>query len=448
MSQGAEHGFEPTLIPSAAFDFQSSLVSWACRKGRAAIFADTGLGKTLIQLAWADNVVRRTNRSVLLLTPLAVAHQTVAEATKFGIECVRSGDGALPSSPRVVVANYQRLQHFDPCDFAACVLDESSILKSFDGATRSAITSFMRTIPYRLLCTATAAPNDYTELGTSSEALGYLGHVDMLTTFFKNDNNTSTAGGDRMYGGAAQWRFKGHAATPFWRWVCSWARAIRRPSDLGFSDGRFELPPLTQTEHLVKATTGKAGSLFALPAVGLDEQREERRRTITERCEKVASLVNDTKQPALSWCHLNAEGDLLARLIPDAVQVSGSDDDDAKEEAFLAFARGDIRVLITKPSIGAWGLNFQHCAHVTMFPSHSYEQTYQGIRRCWRFGQLRPVQVDIVASEGEAGVAQNLKAKQAKADTMFSQLVAEMNQATTIDSTTHFTKATEVPSWL
>lgn len=251
-----------------------------------------------------------------------------------------------------------------------------------------------------------------------------------------------------MYGGAAQWRFKGHAENPFWRWVCSWARAIRRPSDLGFDDNRFALPPLTQTEHLVKASEAKAGALFSLPAVGLDEQREERRRTVKERCEKVASLVNPTGHPALVWCHLNAEGDLLSKLIPDAVQVSGGDDDDAKEEAFIAFTRGEIRVLVTKPQIGAWGLNFQHCAHVTMFPSHSYEQTYQGIRRCWRFGQQRPVQVDIVASEGEAGVAKNLQQKQAKADSMFTRMVSEMNRAVSINNTTHFTNETQVPSWL
>jgi hypothetical protein len=217
---------------------------------------------------------------------------------------------------------------------------------------------------------------------------------------------------------------------------------------VGGDDTRFVLPPLTQTEHVITTKKAREGMLFALPAVGLDEQRDERRRTINERCERVAALVNDTGRPALSWCHLNAEGDLLAKLIPDSVQVSGADSDDAKEEAFIGFMRGDIRVLVTKPSIGAWGLNFQHCAHVTMFPSHSYEQTYQGIRRCWRFGQTRPVQVDMVTSEGEKGVLENYQRKALAADRMFTGLVAEMTRATHIERSRNFTTKTEVPSWL
>lgn len=446
--QGADTGFPPVWMPSEAFDFQQTVIDWSVRKGRAAIFADTGLGKTLMQLAWADNVVRKTNRPVLLLTPLAVAHQTVTEAAKFGVDTVRSGDGTMPTSAKVVVTNYERLHHFTPDTVAGVVCDESSILKSFDGERRTAITEFMRTVPYRLLCTATAAPNDYIELGTSSEALGYLGYTDMLGRFFKADNDTSAAGGERMYGGKVGFRFKGHAELAFWRWVTSWARALRKPSDVGGDDTRFVLPPLVQTEHVIKARTPKPGALFNLPAVGLDEQREERRRTIGERCERVAELVNGTGQPALTWCHLNAEGDLLAKLIPDAVQISGADSDDAKEEAFLGFVRGDIRVLVTKPSIGAWGLNFQHCAHVTMFPSHSYEQTYQGIRRCWRFGQTRPVQVDMVTSEGERGVLDSLQRKAAAADTMFASLVREMNHAQGVDRTRFYNTQTKVPSWL
>lgn len=447
---GADEGFDPIALPAALFDFQERLTTWALRRARVAIFADTGLGKTLMQLAWADNVVRKTNRPVLLLTPLAVSHQTVSEAAKFGIEAVRSGDGTLPASPRIVVTNYQRLHHFAPGDFAGVVLDESSILKSFDGSTRGAITEFMRTVPYRFLCTATAAPNDYIELGTSSEALGYLGYTDMLGRFFKSDSDSIRPFifGMRGQFEGGRWRFKGHAETPFWRWVCSWARACRKPSDVGGDDSRFVLPPMEQREHVVRARATAPGMLFTLPAVGLDEQREERRRTLDERCEMVAELVNPTGQPALSWCHLNAEGDLLARLIPDAVQISGSDSDDAKEEAFMAFVRGDIRVLVTKPSIGAWGLNFQHCAHVTMFPSHSYEQTYQGIRRCWRFGQTRPVRVDMVTSEGERGVMASLLRKGAAADRMFDALVAEMGRAQGVSTLRTFNTPTEVPSWL
>ena len=448
-----DDGFDPDDLPSFLFDFQQSLVTYALRKGRAAIFADCGLGKTAMQLVWADQVVKRTNRPVLILTPLAVSLQTVQEASRFGIEAMRCQDGI--GFHGVTVTNYQRLHLFNPDDFAGVVCDESSILKSFDGATRGAITEFMRKIPFRLLCTATAAPNDYIELGTSSEALGYLGYTDMLQRFFKNDSNTVKPMVYRHRGqnfaqldDAAKWRFKGHAEGNFWKWVCSWARAMRKPSDLGFDDTRFVLPPLIEREHLVKAKTLPNGMLFDLPAVGLKEQRDESRRSIEERCEKVASLVNGTGKPALVWCHLNDEGDLLEKLIPDALQVSGKDSDDAKEEAFLSFANKQSRVLVTKPKIGAWGLNFQHCAHLTFFPSHSYEQYYQGVRRCWRFGQTQPVTVDVVTTEGGQGVMENQQRKAAAADKMFANLVAEMNNAIAVDRSTTFTKQEQVPSWL
>lgn len=441
---GGDHGFAPVSIPSWLMDFQSALVEWATRKGRAAILADCGLGKTPMQLAWADNVARKTDGRVLILTPLAVAAQTVREGEKFGIEAHRSHNG-VPH--RITVTNYERLHHFNPSDFVGAVCDESSILKSFDGTRRGEITQFMRKMPYRLLATATAAPNDYVELGTSSEALGYLGHMDMLNRFFKNDLNNSANG--RMRGEVIKWRFKGHAEKPFWRWVCSWARAIRRPSDLGYDDAAFILPPLQEVEHLVDVRKIADGMLFPLPAAGLKEQREERRRSIEERCEKVAALVNHTGEPALVWCHLNDEGDLLERLIPDAVQVKGGDSDEAKEDRMLAFAEGKARVLVTKPKIGAWGLNFQHCAHVTFFPSHSFEQYYQGVRRCWRFGQTRPVRVDVVTTEGEVAVLKNLQRKAAQADAMFSSLVAEMNAAMHIDrSSSVFTQREELPQWL
>ena len=441
---GADSGFKPIWMPDFLFDFQSSLVDWAVHKGRAAILADCGLGKTPMGLVWASNVVRKTNKPVLYLTPLAVASQTVREADKFDIEARQSKDGV--SDGHIIVANYERLHYFNASDFSGVVCDESSILKSFAGQRRNEITAFMRKVPYRLLQTATAAPNDYIELGTSSEALGYMGHMDMLNRFFKNDLNNSAQG--RMRGEVIKWRLKGHAELPFWRWVCSWARAIRRPSDLGFDDRAFMLPALDEVEHLVDSESLPDGMLFALPAVGLKEQREERRRTVSERCGTVADLVNETGQPALVWCHLNDEGDALESLIPDAVQVSGSDSDDRKEERLEAFASGQARVLITKPKIGAWGLNFQHCNHVTFFPSHSFEQYYQAIRRCWRFGQKRAVRVDIVTTEGERGVMRNLQRKSEQADEMFSHLVAEMNQARAIDRVSYATGKMEVPSWL
>ena len=441
---GGEFGFSPIWMPDKAYDFQKFLIEWACKKGRSAIFADCGLGKTLMQLAWAENVIRKENRPVLIVTPLAVSTQTAREAEKFGIEATVSRDGKITKG--INITNYERLHYFNSGDFVGVVCDESSILKSFNGATKTAITYFMRKIPHRLLCTATAAPNDYIELGTSSEALGDLGAMDMMNRFFKNDQNSSKVG--RHCGKAVKWRLKHHAEIPFWRWVSSWSMAARKPSDVGFDDDRFILPKLEEEIHIVAAKSLPDGRLFQLPAVGLFEQREERRRTITERCEKVYDLVNDTGKPALVWCHLNNEGDLLEKTIPDAVQISGRDSDDAKEEKFNGFVRGDIRVLVTKPKIGAWGLNLQHCAHATFFPSHSYEQYYQGVRRCWRFGQTRPVKIDIISTEGEKDVLKNLQSKSAAADRMFSSLTREMNNVQKIARQANFTVNEEVPGWL
>lgn len=438
-------GFKPLWIPDFLFDFQQTLVDWSITKGKSALFEDCGLGKTPQQLVWAENVVRHTNKPVLILTPLAVSLQTVREAEKFGIDCQRSSDGTV--KPNITVTNYERLHYFNPNSYSGVVCDESSILKSFDGATRVAVTQFMRKVPYRLLATATAAPNDYIELGTSSEALGELGHMDMLNRFFKNDNNNSAVG--RMYGEVVKWRFKGHAERPFWQWVASWARAIRRPSDLGFDNGAFNLPPLEQEHHIVQASKPRTDRLFETEAQNMQEQREERRRTLKERCEKVAELVNHTGKPFASWCHLNDEGDLLQKLIPDALQISGKDSDDAKEEKFMAFLSGHVRGLITKPKIGAWGLNMQHCAHTTFFPSHSYEQFYQGVRRFWRFGQMNPVKVDIISSAGEKLVMDNLLRKAKAADKMFTVLVEYMTQAMNIErNSLHFTQREVVPAWL
>lgn len=449
---GSPTGFAPLWMPHELFDFQKHIVEWNLWRGRAATFADCGLGKTPIQLTWAENVVRKTNKPVIILCPLAVGPQTVREGEKFGIQAKRSMDGRV--HPGINVVNYERLHHFNAADFAGVVCDESSILKSFDGIRRGQITEFMRKMPYRLLCTATAAPNDYTELGTSSEALGELGHMDMLMRFFKNDQNTIRPMVYRHRGkdlakldDAAKWRFKGHAEIPFWRWVCSWARAIRTPSDLGFNDDNFTLPGLSEREHLVLARSLPNGKLFPLPAVGLSEQREERRRTITERCEKAAEIAAQHRE-SVAWCHLNDEGDLLEKLIHDCVQVSGKDSDEEKEEKLTAFSRGEVRRLVTKAKIAGWGLNWQHCAHTTMFPSHSFEQYYQGVRRFWRFGQTRPVEVDIVTSEGEQEVLRNLQRKARAADKMFSSLVEQMGNSLDISRATEFSKKEAVPTWL
>lgn len=438
---GGMEGFDPVWTCPTAFDFQNYLIEWACRKGRSAIFADCGLGKTPMQLIWAENVVRRTNRPVLILTPLAVAKQTCREAEKFGIEVERSNDGKF--SKKIVVTNYERLHYFNPRDFIGCVGDESSGIKAMDGKRRDEVTEFMRGLSYRLLCTATAAPNDYVELGTSSEALGEMGQRDMITMFFKQETSK-----DYLGWGRTKYRMKGHAEQSFWRWVCSWARACRRPSDLGFSDERFVLPPLVEREHVVKSNKLRDGFLFELPAKDMHEEREERRRTINERCEKVAELVSDKTRPGVVWCHLNDEGDLLAKMIPDGKQVKGSDSMEEKEETYEAFSSGQLSKLIIKPKIGAWGLNWQHCSHVVTFASHSYEQYYQAVRRCWRFGQKNQVNVDFVVTEGEQRIAANLERKSEAADRMFTSLVANMNEQLKVKRDNSYDKKAMVPSWL
>lgn len=441
--RGSQSGFDPTYLPDFLFGFQRALVEWSVRRGRAAIFADCGLGKTPMQLVWAQNVAQQTGKPVLILTPLAVGAQTIREAHKFKIDAAQSRDGSVPA--KITVTNYERLHYFNRDDFGGVVCDESSILKNFDGKTKAAVTDFMRKTPYRLLCTATAAPNDYIELGTSSEALGELGFMDMLGMFFKKADQTSSRSDEFRSG---LYRFRGHAQRDFWRWVCSWARAIRQPADLGFDNNGFKLPPLKVVEHIVKATTVRDDWLFDMPAISLEEQRHERRRTIGERCELVARLVGDTGKPAVVWCHLNDEGELLEKLIPGAVEVEGSDSDEQKEETFESFAAGQIRVLVSKPIIAGFGLNWQHCAHETFFPSHSFEQWYQAIRRCWRFGQKNPVQIDVVSSEGEAGVVSNLNRKAVAAEAMFKNLVALMNDQLKIEKRKDSTLELEKPSWL
>ena len=436
-------GFRPTYRPSYLYDFQSLLLDWSVEKGCAAILADCGLGKSPLQLAWAQNIIEATNKPVLIVTPLAVSSQTLRESEKFSIQASRSQDGHLPSAPQVIITNYERLPHFRPSDFAGMVCDESSILKNFDGVTRQAITDFMRKMRYRLLCTATAAPNDYIELGTSSEALGELGYTDMLTMFFKNDEGTISP---LSY--SSKWRFKPHSARAFWRWLCSWARAVRTPADLGCPIGRFALPPLTERVSLVECSRPLDGRLFVSPARNLQEQRWERRATLQERCERVAAIHMSHNRPAVAWCHLNDEADTVTDLIPGAVQVSGSDEDEDKIEKFDAFQRGQVRVLVTKPQIAAFGLNWQHCADMTVFPSHSYEQYYQLVRRCWRFGQTREVMVDVISTEGEADVLSNLQRKSEAATEMFAQMVSAMHEAMSPTPRRAVIAPVTLPSWM
>ena len=440
-------GFEPIFVPDYLFDFQKSLVEWAVRKGKAAIFADCGLGKSIMEMVWAENIIQKTNGNILLITPIAVGSQMKKEAEKFHIENIeRSRDGSV--NEKITITNYERLHYFNPADFVGVILDESGILKNFNGATKLKLNIFMRKIRYRLLCTATPSPNDFIELGTSSEALGYLGYMDMLSKFFKNDQNNCATNRRGRFKEATKWRLKGHAHDSFWRWVTSWSRACRKPSDLGYDDKDFILPELTETEHdLEVSRKPNEGELFTFPAVGLKEVRDERRATIKHRCEKSAELIGKANDYSVVWCNLNDEGDLLEKIIPDSVQVSGKDSDDSKEDKLISFTSGNHKVLITKPKIGAWGLNWQHCNNISFFPAYSYEQYYQAIRRCWRFGQKRPVNVELIYTHGDKHSIENLRRKQNQADEMFSKLVAEMNNSLGINNSVNYDKKVEIPKW-
>lgn len=436
-------GFDLSSVPEMLMPFQAALLRWAAYMGRGLLMADCGTGKTPIQLYLAEAVAKKENGRALILTPLAVGPQFVAEAEKFNVDGVaRSKDGA--PAGRITITNYESLKKFDPADYVFVSCDESSILKNFSGVRRKEITEFLRQIPYRLLATATAAPNDYKELGTSSEALGHMGYVDMVSRYFINDEHSlyPTALG-------ARWRFKKAAEVPYWRWVCSWAKAIRKPSDLGdYSDAGFELPPLTVRHREVENVDSPEGFLpgVVVEARTLREQRDERRRNIRERCDLARSLATDHDRPVVIWTDYNAEADLMESMIPGAKQVSGSMDDHQKERVFSDFAAGDLRVLITKPKIGAWGMNWQHCSDVIFFVSHSFEQYYQAIRRCWRYGQTRPVTVDVVATPGERRIVQSLERKSRQAERMYAQLVRQMAGAENHEDEPALTM--EVPKWL
>lgn len=412
-------GFSPIWMPECTFDFQRHIIEWAMLKGRAALFADTGLGKTLMQLTIAENIIRKTNGRVLILTPLAVAFQFIKEAAKIGIGDISyCKDGDMKT--KIIVTNYERLHHFQPDSFEAVILDESSILKNFEGETKKAINSFIREVKYRFLSTATPSPNDFIELGTSSEALGYMGYTDMLGKYFVNNKDTISPAGIGV-----KWVLKGHARDAFWRWVADWSMSIRKPSDIGFDDSRYVLPQLHVRQNVVQNTKplvidGQT-SLFALEAQNLKEINAESSATIRERCE-MAVQVATPFDTSVYWCNRNLEAELIGKIDKDAVEVKGSMNVDKKEEILLAFADGQIKKLITKASITAFGLNWQHCNHTTYFPTYSYEQWYQAIRRFWRFGQTREVYADMVLSDGQTKLLRSLSEKMDKADQMFGIL--------------------------
>jgi superfamily II DNA or RNA helicase len=433
-------GFEPTFMPSFLFDYQKHLVRWALVKGKAAIFADTGLGKTAMQLVAAQNIVEKTNKNVLILTPLAVSQQTVEEGEKFGIECKRSKDGKPKG--KITISNYHQIDKFDSNDYVSLLLDESSILKNFDGQYKNKINRFMSKLPYRSLWTATPSPNDFTELGNSSEALGELRYLEMLQKFFRDTHNDKNPAWS-----TPKYVLKKHAVNDFWRWVSSWARALRKPSDLGFDDSKHILPELIVKEHVLKCSKPLDGKLFVTMAKTLRDQREERKKTLEERCDKVKQLC-EAKELSVIWAHFNYETDYLEKNIDGAVQISGRDKDDSKEEKFNAFKKGEIKRLIIKPKIGAFGLNWQHCNHTVTFPSHSYEQYYQCVRRFYRFGQKRDVTVDLVTTEGELGVYKNIKRKTNEANIMFQKLVEFMNDELKVNRKEYQKTNINIPKFL
>lgn len=398
-------------LHGSLFDFQGDIVGWSLRRGRAAVFADCGLGKTAMQLEWA----RHVPGDVLILAPLAVAAQTVREGKKFGIpvnRCLSQAD----VKPGINIANYERLEAFDASKFKGVVLDESSILKSYDGKTRTAIIEAFSRTPFRLAATATPSPNDYMELGNHAEFLGVMSREEMLAMYFTHD------GGDTQ-----KWRVKGHAQGDFWKWVCSWAVMVRKPSDLGYDDGKFKLPPLKMTEHIVHASEAAEGMLFAMPAASLQERIAARRGTVDDRAKECARDVNASKEPWIVWCNLNSESERLVELIPDAVEVRGSDSPDKKEAAMMGFSDGSIRVLVTKPSIAGFGMNWQHCANEAFVGlTDSYEEFYQAIRRCWRFGQKKTVNAHIYVADIEGAVIANIRRKEHDAAEMARRMVENM----------------------
>jgi SNF2 family DNA or RNA helicase len=436
-------GFEPNFIPDMAFDFQREIITRATRKGRIAVFADTGLGKTLIQLSIAQNVVNHTNKKVLILTPLAVAFQFLLEAEKLGIDDIEySKDGT--HTKKIVICNYERLHYFDKNDFVGCILDESSILKNFDGKIKNQVTSFVKKLPYRFLSTATPSPNDFIELGTSSEALGYMGFTDMLGKFFKNNNNSI----DPKHAGE-KWYLKPHAEKDFFSWVNQWAIMVKMPSDLGFPDERYNLPELIINTHTVKnnslLSVGGQIQMFNKPAKGFNEVRHEVKQTIKERCEKAVDLAKG--KISVYWCNRNEESKLLKELDSEAVEIIGSQSMEKKEEILLAFANGEIKRIITKAKMTGMGLNWQHCNHSVFFPTYSYEQYYQAIRRFWRFGQKNNVTIDMVISDGQTKVLEAIEKKTRKAKELYSNLVNNVNNSF-VDSKREFNKEIIKPKFL
>jgi SNF2 family DNA or RNA helicase len=420
-------GFKANYIPDMAFDFQKFIIEKSILKGRIANFADTGLGKTLIQLSIAKNIIQHTNKKVLILTPLAVAFQFIIEAEKIGIDDIEySKDGK--HTKKIVICNYERLHYFNEADFVGVILDESSILKNFDGKIKEQVTSFVKKIAYRFLATATPSPNDFIELGTSSEALGYMGYMDMLGKFFKNNQNsvdsTNRNIGEKFY-------LKPHAEKDFFAWVNQWAIMVKMPSDIGFSNERYKLPNLLLNKHTVENQSlidinGQI-QMFVPIAKSMTEVRHEQKQTEEKRCEKAIELASG--KTSVYWCNTNNESSILKHSDKDAVEIIGSQSIERKEEILLAFSQGEIKRIITKAKMTSFGLNWQHCNHSVFFPTWSYEQYYQAIRRFWRFGQKKDVTIDIVVSDGQQRVLEAIEQKTKKAIELHESLTQNVNRS-------------------
>ena len=431
----------PALNPML-YPHQSDMVKWALRRGRAALFADCGIGKGPMQMEWAD----KQPHECIIAAPLAVAHQFVREAQKFGIDLSYAKD-QTGITKRLTVTNYERLENFHLEQFGAVALDESSILKNYSGAYSTWMIDAFKDTPFRLCSSATPAPNDVMELGTQAEFLGVMTRGEMLAMYFTHD------GGD-----TSKWRVKGHAQAAFWSWMASWAVMIRKPSDLGYSDEGFILPPLHMHEQCVSVSNPTNGFLFAVEAQTLQERQQARRDSIADRVKACADIVNSSNEPFLVWCNLNDESDALAAAIPDAVEVRGSDTDEHKEKSIAGFLDGSIRVIVSKPKIMGLGLNFQHCADMAYVGlSDSYEQLYQSIRRCWRFGQTRPVNVHVITAETEGAVVSNIKRKEREAEETYNNMIEHMKDlnAAALHGQTVRNKSeympshqVQIPSWL
>lgn len=431
-------GFAYDDLNPNLFDFQNAIVHWALKKSRAAIFADTGLGKTLMQLSWADAVCKYTGGKVLIVTPLCIAPQTLNEGLNFGIISKYCRHPSETLNDNIIIVNYEMLDYFDASDYIGVVLDESSILKGIDSKTRSQVIKKFENVPYRLSCTATPSPNDYMELGSQAEFLGVMKHTEMLAMFFTHDGKETS-----------KWRLKGHGKSKFWEWLSTWAVFIRNPEDLGFDGTRYKLPPLRMFDHQIDVD---------IPvAITMTERRIARKVSVKDRCLKMAELVNKSDDYYVVWCNLNEESALLSELIPDAVEVHGSLPTLIKEQRLISFSEGRSRVIVSKPKISGYGLNWQHCRNVGFVGlDDSFEKYYQAVRRCYRFGQKREVNVDIIYTSAEGAVKANLERKQMQADIMANEMIRHMQDFTkreVIGTTKERTdykplKSLEIPSWL